>query len=112
MSEIGEIFSDMKLITRETNQDRVRKFVASFEPASKLAREHGMRLTNPSEGCYQLRRFDPDWIYNLYPKPNSDNPRVWIDPNRRGPFLTLPEQWDLLDAVKSVLFVLGEVVDK
>lgn len=110
MSESVEAMRDQGLVARETNRDRVTQFLASFEPAKKLAEEHGMRLTNSSPGCYQLSRSDPDWLYNLYPKVNGHVPRVWVDPKHPSPFLTLPYQWDLLDVVKSVLFMLGEVV--
>ena len=110
MGEAIEWLQDNKFVSREVNRERVQKFIASFEPARKLAEEHGMTLNNPGDGIYVLRRKDHHWTYHLYPKSSGHAPRVWVDPNRPCPFLKLPYQWDLLDVVKSVLFNLGEVI--
>ena len=74
---------------------------ATFNEACVVASIHGMRLTNPSVGCYQLRHAVTGWIINLYPRHSGGSPRCYHDPRHKGPFLKLPVDWTLLDAVRA-----------
>jgi hypothetical protein len=71
----------------------------TYRAAERMAWERGMVLTNPSDGCYQLRHRGRGYIVNLYPRRKGITPRAYHDPHHRGPFLPLPENWTLLDAV-------------
>jgi len=66
-----------------------------------------MSLTNPSDGCYQLRSA-AGWIINMYPRRKGVSSRMYHDPHHRGPFLRLPENWTLLDAVKAAIDAMAE----
>lgn len=77
----------------------------TFEDAQVLAMSNGMRLGNPSDGCYQLRHDARGWIINIYPRRNGHSARMYHDPNHRGPFLKLPENWTILDAVQAAIDV-------
>ncbi len=81
--------------------DRITKFRRSCPPAMRLAERLGLELSNPSTGCYQLREPVNGWILNLYGRSNGANPRAYHDPNHQGPFLPLPDCWNLLDVVQS-----------
>lgn len=80
---------------------RADKSERTFESAESLALANGMCLTNPSDGCYQLRHVVAGWILNLYPRRNGLSPRAYHDPAHKGPFLALPQNWTLLDVVQS-----------
>lgn len=75
----------------------------TFAEAVELSKANGMRLTNPSDGCYQLRHLAVGWIINLYPRRNGASPRMYHDPKHKGPYLSLPQNWTLLDAVKAAV---------
>ena len=75
----------------------------TFDDARKLANEHDMDLVNPSLGVFQLRHKTDDWIIGLYPRRNGLSPLCKHDRNRPGPYLNLPENWTLLDAVKAAI---------
>ena len=83
--------------------DRAEISESTSSDAAKLAAENGMSLTAPSNGCYQLRHRRKGWIINMYPRRNGGSPRMYHDPNHRGPFLDLPELWTLLDAVHAAV---------
>ena len=84
--------------------DRAAKSEATFNEARALAEANGFQLTQPSDGCYQLRRLKPLWIYNLYPRRSGLSPRIYSDPHHRGPFLRgMPEPWTLLDVVRAAI---------
>lgn len=89
--------------------NRAKQSEQTFADAQALAAQHGMTLINPSSGCYQLRNPARDWIINLYPRRNGFSPRMYHDPNHRGPFLDLPENWTLLDAVQAAVNTLPRV---
>ena len=55
------------------------------------------------ESNIDLRFKAKKWIYNLMPRVKGANPRVYSDPHHRGPFLPLPQEWTLLDAVKAAV---------
>jgi hypothetical protein len=83
--------------------NRAQQSMATFESAEQLAAANGMILTNPSDGCYQLRHIVRRWIINLYPRTTGFTPRAYHDPHKPGPFLRLPKNWTLLDAVKAAI---------
>jgi len=83
--------------------NRAQKCEKTRDEAERLAAEHGMRLTNPSDGCYQLRHLAAGWIVNAYPRRKGAFPRLYHDPHHRGPFLDVPEQWTLLDVVQAAV---------
>lgn len=86
----------------EFNATRAERSCATFEQARTIAHANGLTLTNPSDGCYQLRA-PAGWIINMYPRSKGCSPRMYHDPHRPGPFLRLPENWTLLDAVRAAI---------
>jgi hypothetical protein len=82
---------------------RAAKSEKTYPAAVELAGHYRMVLSNPSDGCYQLRHVDLGWIINLYPRRNGASPRAYSDPHHRGPFLNLPQLWTLLDAVEAAV---------
>lgn len=91
-----------------TPQSMLKRAMASEDTcyeAAMLADQNGMSLTNPSDGCFQLRHCEKGWILNLYPRRKGFTPRIYTDPNHRGPFLRnlLPEKWSLLDVVEAAI---------
>ena len=92
-----------------TKTSRAEHSERTFPEARFLAAEHGMVLTNPSDGCFQLR-WGPGWIVNLYPRHQGLSPRMYHDPRHRGPFLqSLPENWTLLQAVEAAIVEFEKV---
>lgn len=85
------------------HKTRPERCEGMFEPARSLARQHGMLLLNPSDGCYQLRHLTRGWIVNLYPRRKGFTPRIYHDPHHRGPFFKVPELWTLLDVVRAAI---------
>ena len=83
--------------------DRATQSENTYRDAAELASRNGLALTNPSDGCFQLRSLTKRWIVNLYPRRKGHSPRAYHDPNHRGPYLKLPEQWTLLDAVTAAI---------
>lgn len=81
---------------------RAGKSEATFDEACRLGAENGIALTNPSDGCYQMRH-SSGWIINIYPRRNGGSPRMYHDKHRPGPFLKLPENWTILDAVRAAV---------
>lgn len=105
-----------RLVERELAEERevanrAKKSEATFGDASDLASRSGMSLTNPSDGCYQLRHNAKGWILNLYPRRSGLSPRAYHDPSHRGPFLTLPQNWTLLEAVQSAAVTWCGIVE-
>lgn len=88
--------------------DRAAASAETFHAAKVLAEANGMKFLNPSAGCYQLRHLTLGWIINMYPRSNGISPRMYHDPHHRGPFLKLPNDWTLLDAVKAAVSTLGK----
>ncbi len=89
-------------------KDRATRSENTYRYAKELACHNGLALTNPSEGCYQLRHSVEDWIINLYPRRKGHTPRVYHDPNHRGPHLNMPTQWTLLDAVNAAIMEVSK----
>lgn len=83
--------------------DRAEASEATFFEASEAASLNGLRLLNPSDGCYQLRQHPTGYIINIYPRRNGANGRVYHDPNHPGPLLPLPRHWTLLDVVLAAI---------
>lgn len=57
---------------------------STFQEAALRADGYGMQLTNPSDGCYQVRDREHGWIYNIYPRRRGQpskqrrfQPNVW-----------------------------------
>lgn len=88
---------------------RAQRSESTFAIAQSLARQNGMSLTEPSEGCYQLRNLSHGWIINMYPRRNGLSPRMYHDPHHRAPFLDLPHNWTLLDAVRSAIRAVQQI---
>jgi len=82
---------------------RAEQSERTFRRAQDLAIGWGLVLSNPSDGCYQLRSITKGWIINLYPRRKGFTPRVYHDPNHKGPFLRMREEWTLLDAVEAAM---------
>lgn len=100
---------------------RAKRCVETFAEAVELGKSHGVTLTNPSDGCYQVRtevdipyegRESKFWIYNLYPRLHGHYPRIYSDTTHRGPFLDVPEFWTLLDVVQAVIRAKAEFTNK
>ena len=82
---------------------RAKRCEQTFDEAEQTAAAHGLRLTNPSAGVYQLRSDRQGWIINLYPRRQGATGRIYHDPHHRGPFLPLPCDWTLLDVVLAAV---------
>ena len=83
--------------------NRVARCVERYSEAVELAESNGLRLTNPSTGCYQLRHLSRGWILNLYPRCNGATGRLYWDPHHKGPFLPLPEHWTVMEVVEAMI---------
>jgi hypothetical protein len=83
--------------------NRADRSEATYAEAIALAQANGLTLLCTSDGCYQLRHPARGWIINMYPRRNGLSPRMYHDPHHRGPFLQLPENWTLLDAVHAAV---------
>lgn len=82
---------------------RAKQCEATYDAARELAAAHGWALSNPSDGCYQLRHHGRDWLYNLYPRRGQHSPLIYGDLHHRGPFLDVPQYWTLLDVVQAAI---------
>ena len=88
--------------------NRAKQSEATYDEAAMLAAHNGMDMTNPSDGCYQLRHRARGWIINLYPRRKGFTPRCYHDPNHRGPYLKMREDWSLVDAVEAAIAAEAE----
>ena len=88
----------------------------TYEAAAELAKQNGLSLTSPADGCYQMRHKAKGWIINIYPRRNGGSPRMYHDPHHRGPFLDLPRAsthpheeccWTIMDAVNAAIKAEG-----
>lgn len=95
---------------REAAQARVAECVATFREASTLAAQHGMRLTQRSPEHYQLRRYKPQGLWNLYPRSAKPSPRIVTDKRfiDRTHLQLGGVAWTLLDVVNEAIRVTEE----
>jgi len=97
MSETTEFYKALKAVQREEAKSNRDSAEGSFHAAAKLARSKGLSLTQRSDSHYQLR--GGRWLINLYP----GNQRIYADRNKdRAPYLDVPCNWTLQDAVEAV----------
>lgn len=100
MSEISESYLALKLDRQRRGHERCDQACREFPEAERVARECGLKLLKRSATHFQLTPLISlgSWLINLYP----GNQRVYFDRNRgRAPYLALPDDWDLKDAVKA-----------
>lgn len=83
----------------EKRSQRTDVAARQFKEAAALAARHRLRLRKCDDIQYQLIPLDAEWLLNIYPS----NRRLYHDPNRRGPFLRVREDWTLLDVVKAAV---------
>jgi len=99
MSDTAEVY---KLIAE---RERIRKgerrdlAAAAFPDIRSRAEEHGLRLVRHTEAHYQLRPADGSWILNICP----GNRRLYSDPKKVAPWLSVPVDWTLLDVVNAAI---------
>lgn len=89
----------MTYLNPEQSQEKrgVRMEVAAdmFTAAAQLAKAAGLCLVKHTDVHYQIRPQDDSWIINIYPS----NRRIYSPPDRRGPYLQVRSEWDLIDVV-------------
>ena len=78
----------------EKREARRNLAASQFPELADYAGDHGIALLAHTESHYQMRHPD-GWILNVYP----GNRRLYWDPNKKGLFLKLPENWTLRDVV-------------
>ncbi len=64
--------------------------------AAEVRDVDGWHLRKHSEIHYSLRWGD-DWLLHIYPS----NRRLYADRNHHGPFIKVPENWDLQDVIDA-----------
>ncbi len=93
---MSETYEDPEQSKEKRNQ-RMDDAALVFEEARRLAECNGLRLRRCTEVHYQLKPQDGSWLKNIYPS----NRRIYADPNKRGPFLHVPDDWTLIDVVRA-----------
>lgn len=88
--------------TEQSMRARAMESEATYAEAKALGAQHGLRLTHPSDGCYQLRS-SRGWIVNLFPRRKQAHPLILHDRHHRGPYLQVPADWTLLDVVQAAV---------
>lgn len=81
--------------SQEKRGDRMDCAADMFPDAAQLAKDGGLVLVKHTDVHYQIRPRDDSWIINIYPS----NRRIYSPPDRRGPYLQLRSEWDLIDVV-------------
>ena len=85
----------------EKRAARADAAASQFAEAACLADASGMLLLRRTQIHFQLIHRRDGWIVNIYPS----NRRIYHDKNRRGPFLNLPNDWNLLSVVQAATTV-------
>jgi len=102
MSDIVDGYRALKAIRKQEGNERAAKAVSQACEAAALAKTNGMRLIRRDNIHYQLIGGSPAWLINLYPS----NGRIYADPKRaKAPFLNVPDEWTLSDAVNAAIEV-------
>lgn len=70
-----------------------------FDEACQLAEANGLRLHRCSFAHYQLIHVAKNWLLDIYP----GNRRLYSDPKRKGPFLSVPHDWTLIEVVRVAI---------
>lgn len=99
MGDMGDIFNEERRRRQEAGRQRRIRATNEFPTAQRQAIALGFRLSRRNETHYTLTpaKETKGWLYNIYP----GKCRIYADPNRRGPFLKLPDEWTLIDVVKA-----------
>lgn len=95
MSEVGDMWRDVRDERFAAKLSRRSMEAETFDSLAKYAREVGLELKQCSQSHYQLTCQDPAWLLNIYP----GNRRLYWDPNRRGPFLKVEEPWCIRNVI-------------
>ncbi len=93
---MSETYLDSEQSVKKRNH-RMDVAAGQFHEAAAMAAVNGLRLRCCTEVHYQLKPADGAWLMNIYPS----NRRLYADPQKRGPFLRVPDNWTLLDVVKA-----------
>lgn len=82
-------------------QERRRKAKEEFPNASSFASSNGLILqTSGTEGIRYRLCYKNLWFMDVYP----GNQRIYSpDLKKKGPFLSLPVEWGLMDIVKAAI---------
>jgi hypothetical protein len=103
MSDIGDVFKDLRRIRSRDAMGRRERADRDFGEAHRLAQQAGLFLHKCSPTQYQLsvcNRPASGWLINVYP----GNLRIYADPHRpRAPYLRLPDDWGLIDIVRTAV---------
>ena len=106
MGDTGNVFKEMKKEFKAASDGRRVRAGREFPAAAALAAEAGLTLTRLDGKHYRLSLRGPKgciWLKDLYP----GNQRIYApNPERRGPFLRMPEdldEWTLIDVVEAAV---------
>ena len=106
MSDIGEMYRQMKQERQRDGERRRAQAAIEYVTAARLAGERGgLKLTQHSDTHYTLVRPLPHhWRIELYP----GNQRIYRSLGG-APFLKMPQwrEWTLRDAVEAALAAIG-----
>lgn len=97
MESEWDYFKAQEQVRRKQGERNRIKAESDFKTAKDIAERSGLKLKCCSDVHYQI--IGKDWVVNLYP----GNGRIHADKKKRGraPFLNLPPDWSLIDAVKA-----------
>lgn len=75
--------------------------MAVFKEACDLAESNDWILTAKSNIHFQLKQFNRNVLYNIYPS----NQRIYVDDKHKknSRFLNVPTPWTILDVVKKAI---------
>ena len=99
MSEISDMYRDMREHTQSVRQKRAHKTARLLKKAQSLARQNGIELLAHTRYHFQLRHGDSLW--NIYPTSR----RIYVDAAHKDntPFLKLTRHWSIVDAVEAAI---------
>lgn len=93
----------MRYLSPEQSQEkrwgRIHSAQKQFPKAARIAAENGLWLIQCGMIHYQLGPKDRRWLLNIYPS----NRRLYHDPNKRGPFISVKSDWGLTDVVMAAV---------
>ena len=102
-----EVYKTLRKEEEKDKEDSIQKSAKLYEKAVNLAVKAGWRLRKHSDIHYSLWESAEGWLLNIYP----GNGRLYYDfRKKKGPFLKLNIEWNLLDVIESAIKANGIIL--
>lgn len=102
-----KVYKALKKLDEKDKEESRQESAKLYEKAAYLAVKAGWRLRKHSDIHYSLWESAEGWLLNIYP----GNSRLYYDyRKKKGPFLKLNIDWNLLDVIESAIKANGIIL--